>query len=105
MKRRYGVQGRNGYWAVEEYHPEEPGNATYGDALILPTRKLASAVATQLNRAYGAGRQDLTAEAAGHPLFDAVAEPHAALVAVGARVVLDHPCRICGAETAELHRS
>lgn len=61
MNRTYEVQGRNGYWGVDEYHPDEPGRCTYG-TVILPTRKLATAVAAALTAAYRHGREDATVQ-------------------------------------------
>ena len=56
MKRTYRVQGRYGYWAVDEH--SDQGSGVRGPLAILKTRKLADQVAEALNQAYAHGGQD-----------------------------------------------
>lgn len=60
MTRTFKVQGRNGYWGVDEYREiqgQKPSGAIYS-SVILDTRKSANLVASALNSAYAAGRTD-----------------------------------------------
>lgn len=57
--REYVASGRYDYWAVDEYHPDEPGNGIYGSSITgLRTKKLAQEIAGALNTAYRNGRKD-----------------------------------------------
>lgn len=56
MVRTWEVQGRNGKYAVDEYHEDSSGQ--YGRAFIAPSRELAEDIANRLNAAYEAGLLD-----------------------------------------------
>jgi hypothetical protein len=56
-RRVWQVQGRNGYWAIDELHPHED-SASYGYSLICRTRKEAELTAGALNHAYALGGRD-----------------------------------------------
>ena len=49
--------GRYGYWAVDEYRDDEPGNAVYGTVDTYTTKKAAEKVANALNAAYKRGQK------------------------------------------------
>lgn len=59
MNRTYVVQGRNGYWAVDERWSEDSG--THGDPLTFKVRSDAVKVAVALTRAYRHGQEDAAA--------------------------------------------
>jgi hypothetical protein len=59
MKRTYVVQGRYGYFAVDELNDHDSGRR---GPLFTGTRKQATAVAGALNAAYTMGREDQTAD-------------------------------------------
>lgn len=56
MRRTYEVQGRYGYWAVDEHNDQDSGVRDCVTAI--PSRKLATAIADALTRAYQDGSQD-----------------------------------------------
>lgn len=60
FRTRYGVFGRNGYWPIDSYRPDDPDShgATHG-TLILPRlgKSDAERVASALNEAFAAGEK------------------------------------------------
>ncbi len=56
MDRTWVASGRNGYYAVDEYHTGS--TAVWGHSLIFDTRGTADRVAAALNAAYMAGQND-----------------------------------------------
>lgn len=49
------VCGRYGYYAVDKYIKGDTSHSTYGESIILRTRKDATKVANALNAAHNAG--------------------------------------------------
>jgi hypothetical protein len=119
MNRSWEVHGRNGNWAVDEHRTGESG--VRATVFVTRRRQDAATVAYALNAAYAAGIMDsveTVLTAAGATVSRETTVPHSAgpywpltwseethraIAGVG-RVVLDHPCRFCGAEPGELHR-
>lgn len=54
--REWRVCGRYEYWAVDEFRPDEPGNAVYDTVECFRVKRLAERVASALNSAFMAGR-------------------------------------------------
>jgi hypothetical protein len=59
VKRTYLVQGRNGYFAVDEHNDQGSGVT---DTITGLTRKVAERVSAALNAAYTDGREDQAAD-------------------------------------------
>lgn len=103
----YRIAGAYGQWSIQFHRDGESGTRYYAGQAWRGTRADAQLFAAALNEAYANGRHD----ACDDDLPSAVNrfgeytgwQRHAALVAAGVRVQLDHPCHMCGAEPRTFH--
>lgn len=106
MKRTYMVNGRYGYWAVDEHDDQGSGvNSTITGL----TKRLATTVAEALNAAYTDGRADQATDSR-----DLVARSYAQGRTDGAASMVTDDvsretgpgtwCPVCGAPAGEPHR-